>query len=139
MLSRRKFVFVVVVLGLAGAMCFTLARTIHKNRSFAAERRTMQELNDVRRAIQSAVISYRRLPSDVSEMLKFLDDPTLGTYKYWPRVRKTILDGDGWGQALIFEFSDESVVIRSVGANGVDEHGENDDIERQVILSESVH
>ena len=45
-----------------------------------------------------------------------------------------VRDGrDAWGQSIVYErISPGQVILRSVGPNGIDEHGEGDDLQRGI-------
>jgi hypothetical protein len=59
-----------------------------------------------------------------------------GTKYYESFGKKYIEPGlDAWGNPIIYELRDKThAVVRSVGENGVDEHGGGDDIEREVTI-----
>lgn len=52
--------------------------------------------------------------------------------------RLTEMGMDGWGRAFVYESRDGAVVIRSLGANGVDENGSGDDLQRVIVFRVSL-
>lgn len=96
--------------------------------------RTTFALNRLQGFLEAYKIENNRLPPTLTGAISALEENGI-SYNTEHGVTLTAPGLDGWEHVLVYELRSPAVlVIRSVGANGVDERGAGDDIQREVIL-----
>ncbi len=98
--------------------------------------RTNYALNRFQGYLSSYQIVHHRLPGPtIREAVKAIREDG-EEYNQDLGVEITKPGLDGWGRELIYERrGSEQAIVRSVGANGIDENGAGDDIQREIPIA----
>lgn len=99
---------------------------------------TQRELTSLAARLERWMIIHERMPAQaLPEALRQIteDEKDLDDRGYYP-LTCVLENRDAWGHTLIFEVHDKEhrVVIRSVGPNGKDNRGTEDDIQVDAVL-----
>lgn len=85
---------------------------------------TLRALRSVRTGLSIYKAQHARVPSTLDELVKGTPDFPKGF------LETSAVPKDGWGHALVYGTRDDGSAfdLRSMGANGVDDHGGGDDV-----------
>ena len=131
-LSRRSVIVCLAVTVVVAALITDQVIYVLNVRNQNRCESTMRGLRDLQRDLTFYSFECGQIPGPS------LKDAVDALHQYGVRTKwkdyQMVLDGvDAWNQPLVYDWrSSYEVAVRSVGANGIDDHGNGDDIQRMI-------
>jgi hypothetical protein len=137
---HQRILFYVLNLVAIFLICVAYVGTLMATRVKGVAAKRMSTVNEIN-AIATALVAYLKdrkvsAPTDMPGLLQALQETRPGrTTPYYPLNTKRLMGAmylDEFGQPYRYRAEPGAALLYSTGPNGVDEHGEHDDLARRV-------
>jgi hypothetical protein len=138
MAKKRVWVWIGCGVFIVGLVASVLTWLTSKPRGLIEWESTNRQLNDFSNDVKKYVIANKQIPGDTLpnavDAIRRLDPNSSVSQGHCTMFEE---NRDAWGESFIYEISADkkTFILRSKGANRIDDRGKNDDIQITIDLS----